>query len=563
MTSGGSFNQVETQVEADNVTNNGTMVASANGGQGHIVGPPIDIAGLSVGGSTITNNKTMLAAATSGGIAGLVVEPFGNGSVVNKGVMSGSANSGSLTSVFIEPDDFSSVTNSKTMAVQATVFSEAELRIGGSTITNAVSASMFAGATSGSSAFLDIEFGSDGTFTNSGSVTVSVGASSVGELVISGGTFTNAKTVQVVANGQSHVFGQILADTINNSGVLAASAGADSTATLEISGFVNNSGGKIVASGVAEVSFDSGTTVSGGTLATTGSGILFVGTFGSATGSVTVEGATITSGSTFLVEGFGSGGVTVGSAVLTLSGGDTIGKGAIVEAESGGIVSVTGTVTNSGGTFLALTSGTIDFTSTANVTGGVAVVQNGIVKFDSGGTETVDFTPSGTGGLVLADSTSTGIDLYQGLVSGFGGVSGQNTTQFIDFNKVSFASGLTSAVYTPDAAHPTQSGQLKIFVSGHLQAEVELAGNYTHATFSVTNDGSGGVKVTDPPAVTSGGTVTVTGNSQTAGSVVNSADPALFANYIASMFATSAFNGGTLSSDLQTALQPQLAPPHH
>ena len=317
--------------------------------------------------------------------------------------MSGSANSGSLTSVFIEPDDFSSVTNSKTMAVQATVFSEAELRIGGSTITNAVSASMFAGATSGSSAFLDIEFGSDGTFTNSGSVTVSVGASSVGELVISGGTFTNAKTVQVVANGQSHVFGQILADTINNSGVLAASAGADSTATLEISGFVNNSGGKIVASGVAEVSFDSGTTVSGGTLATTGSGILFVGTFGSATGSVTVEGATITSGSTFLVEGFGSGGVTVGSAVLTLSGGDTIGKGAIVEAESGGIVSVTGTVTNSGGTFLALTSGTIDFTSTANVTGGVAVVQNGIVKFDSGGTETVDFTPSGTGGLVLAD----------------------------------------------------------------------------------------------------------------------------------------------------------------
>ena len=65
VTSGGSFNQVETQVEADNVTNNGTMVASANGGQGHIVGPPIDIAGLSVGGSTITNNKTMLAAATS------------------------------------------------------------------------------------------------------------------------------------------------------------------------------------------------------------------------------------------------------------------------------------------------------------------------------------------------------------------------------------------------------------------------------------------------------------------------------------------------------------------
>ena len=45
--------------------------------------------------------------------------------------------------------------------------------------------------------------------------------------------------------------------------------------------------------------------------------------------------------------------------------------------------------------------------------------------------------------------------------------------------------------------------------------------------------------------------------------MVNSANPALFGNYMASMFATSAFNGGTLLSDLQTALQPQLAPPHH
>ena len=48
-------------------------------------------------------------------------------------------------------------------------------------------------------------------FTNSGSVTVSAGASSEGELSIRGGTVTNAKTIQVVANGQSHVFGVITA----------------------------------------------------------------------------------------------------------------------------------------------------------------------------------------------------------------------------------------------------------------------------------------------------------------------------------------------------------------
>jgi fibronectin-binding autotransporter adhesin len=268
-----------------------------------------------------------------------------------------------------------------------------------------------------------------------------------------------------------------------------------------------------------------------------------------------VEGATITSGSTFLVEGFVSG----GSAVLTLSGGDTIGKGAIVEAESGGIVSVTGTVTNSGGTFLALTGGTVDFTSNSHVNGnGVAVVQNGIVEIDGGGTETVDFTATGSGGLDLTSG-----NLYQGIVSGFGGPSHQNTAQFIDFRDVPFVSGTTSAVYVADPTHPTQSGTLEIVAGTTVEASVELAGNYTNAVFSVTTDGSGGVKVTDPQ-VTSGGTTTVTGNSPTGGTVVvNSVNATLFGNYMASMFATSAFNGGTLSSDLQTALEPQLAPPHH
>ena len=271
-----------------------------------------------------------------------------------------------------------------------------------------------------------------------------------------------------------------------------------------------------------------------------------------------MEGATITSGSTFLVEGFVSGGATVGSAVLTLSGGDTIGKGAIVEAESGGIVSVTGTVTNSGGTFLALTSGTVDFTSTSNVNGnGVAVVQNGIVEIDGGGTETVVFTATGSGGLDLTSGNA-----YTGIVSGFGGPSHQNTAQFIDFRSVTFT-GTTSAVYEADAAHPTQSGTLFIEDGGTVEGQVELAGNYTNTVFNVTDDGTGGVKVTDPPGTTGGGTTTVTGNSPTGGTVVNSANAALFGNYMASMFATSAFNGGTLSSDLQTALQPQLAPPHH
>ena len=199
--SGGTAVVVETDLgAAGSIVNSGTMVASANGGQGHISGPPVDIAVLFVNGATVTNNKTILGAATSGGSTFVEVDA-GAGLLVNKGVISGSANSGSET--FLEIFG-SSVVNSKTIAAQATVFSEVEVEIAGSSITNTASASIFAGAASGSETFLLIEtFISNGTFTNSGAVTVSASASSEGELVISGGTVTNAKTIQVVANGQS------------------------------------------------------------------------------------------------------------------------------------------------------------------------------------------------------------------------------------------------------------------------------------------------------------------------------------------------------------------------
>jgi hypothetical protein len=245
-------------VEEGSIVNSGTMVASANGGQGHISGPPVDIAVLFVNGATVTNNKTILGAATSGGSTFVEVDA-GAGLLVNKGVISGSANSGSETLLEIFG---SSVVNSKTIAAQATVFSEVEVEIAGSSIhpDRGWRVCLCWGQRPGE---INRICSVGRTFTNSGSVTVSAGASSEGELFISGGTVTNAKTIQVVANGQSHVEGFISANTINNSGLMAASAGADSTATREISGFVNNKGGKIVASGVAEVFFDSGTTALG------------------------------------------------------------------------------------------------------------------------------------------------------------------------------------------------------------------------------------------------------------------------------------------------------------
>ena len=125
-TSGGTGNTASALVEGvSSLTNNGSMVASANGGQGHLgQSPSLNTAFLEVEailhGATLTNNKTILGAATSGGST--FVDVFAEiGSVINKGVISGSANSGSITFLDIFG---SSVVNSKTIAAQATVFSE-------------------------------------------------------------------------------------------------------------------------------------------------------------------------------------------------------------------------------------------------------------------------------------------------------------------------------------------------------------------------------------------------------------------------------------------------------
>ena len=62
---------IATVIGGSSLTNNGSMVASANGGQGHIGSSISDAALLFVEtvdrGATLTNNKTILGAATSGG----------------------------------------------------------------------------------------------------------------------------------------------------------------------------------------------------------------------------------------------------------------------------------------------------------------------------------------------------------------------------------------------------------------------------------------------------------------------------------------------------------------
>ncbi len=146
--------------------------------------------------------------------------------------------------------------------------------------------------------------------------------------------------------------------------------------------------------------------------------------------------------------------------------------------------------------------------------------------------ENVTFLAGGTGGLELGGLGSA----YTGVVSGFG----QNIHQFIDFTDIGSAGATLS--YTSSSS---DSGVLTVSSGGSAVASIDLVGRYTSASFHISAGTGESVEIIDPPVVAGG-----------------FASIALFTNYMASMFATSAVHGGALSSDTQTSQQQLLTHPH-
>ena len=262
-----------------------------------------------------------------------------------------------------------------------------------------------------------------GTVKNSGTIealdTVFEGAA---DMTVSG-TLNNSATVKVEATGEDDAFME-LGGTINNSGIIEGLAttstasivlvvsgavknsggtieGSGSGAEVNLSGSVANSGGRISAAGDATLLIN-GATISGGVLQTSSNGV--IETFGPPDTSGTVSGATIAAGS-FVVASDDS--------ELTFSGG-TVGAGSTLEAERDCIVSVLGTVNNSGKliansggglTGFVVISGTID-----NSPKGLILASHGTVDLDnatiSGGT----LAASDTNAVIVASGASNNLE---------------------------------------------------------------------------------------------------------------------------------------------------------
>ena len=146
----------------------------------------------------------------------------------------------------------------------------------------------------------------------------------------------------------------------------------------------------------------------------------------------------------------------------------------------------------------------------------------------------------------MAD-TATDSAGYSGTVSGFGGSNGADTTEFIELGSVPYSSGVVSANYEPNGAHPTSGGVLIVTSSGATVAEIDLAGRYVTSNFDLTSGAGGsGTIITDPPAPQGGN--------------AHSANIALLGNYIAS-FAAGGLGGFVVShgSDIEPL---PLGPPY-
>jgi len=235
-------------------------------------------------------------------------------------------------------------------------------------------------------------------------------------------------------------------------------------------------------------------------------------------------------------------GATIGAAgagrVVDQGSGTLIGKGATVEAINGGTVMLSGTVTNSG-VLLAEQGGSVVITSGASVSGGVAEIgASGTVVISGDSTENVTFLSGAvSGGLDLADTAADSAG-YGGTVSGFGGLNNTDTTQFIDLTSVTYSAGVESASYVANASHPTSGGVLTVTSGGVTVADINLAGNYTHAAFDIVSGANNTVEIIDP-----------------------SSNVALLANYMASLFPSPLGQVAPPGAEPQQS-QAVLAPPH-
>ncbi|SIO49174.1 hypothetical protein SAMN05443247_06378 [Bradyrhizobium erythrophlei] len=165
--------------------------------------------------------------------------------------------------------------------------------------------------------------------------------------------------------------------------------------------------------------------------------------------------------------------VDTGSNIITNSG--------ILEATGTGGLIVNSGVANSG--CLLADGGNLTFNGAVTGNGSATISGAATFEFAAASAENVSFAAGSTGTLKLDDSASF-----------TGSVSGLTTTTYIDLADLSWAEGQMVASFVGDAS----GGRLTVSDGTHSDT-INLAGDYTHSSWTLSQDSNGNTLVVDPP----------------------------------------------------------------
>jgi hypothetical protein len=124
----------------------------------------------------------------------------------------------------------------------------------------------------------------------------------------------------------------------------------------------------------------------------------------------------------------------------------------------------------------------------SNMTQAATIDAGATLELSDAASGSVTFKAS-TGNLVLDHASQ-----FTGTLIGLTGDGTASNSNQIDLKDIAYGSG-TSASFSGNAS----GGVLTVIDAQHHTAHLSLAGDYTHSTFNLSSDGSGGTLVIDPP----------------------------------------------------------------
>ena len=342
------------------------------------------------------------------------------------------------------------------------------------------------------------------------------------------GSTTNSKgkTIEAIAAGTGGFAELGLGGPVSNSGTIEALAtAAKSNAYVDIGSSVDNTSGRIVASGNGIIDLVGGAVISGGTLQTVGAGAAIAAY---PSNSATIVSAAIVSNSLVAARGgtltlsavtFGADDKLEATAggTLVVSGGVAFGVGTLAEAVTGGTLDIDGTVANAG--VVKALAGSPNATAAVTLSGGLIGNSGSMIASVAATSGTASLTISG--GTVSNTKTimakATVPNAFFQLPLG-----GGDATVTINATSVTNAGTLEAlavsggvAATNTSAAAISNTGVIKALANSAGRANLELGGTVSNAksafiVASATGSDSGagldGANF-DPAIVTNSGTI--------------------------------------------------------